>query len=63
MIGAAKSKTMWFSGALVVFGAVQVGLPELREHISGLYFGIFNMAIGVVTAFLRWITTNSLEDK
>jgi len=61
--GAAKSKTMWFSGALVVIGAVEVGLPGLREHIPALYYGLFNMGVGVTTAVLRWVTTSDLGDK
>jgi len=61
--GAAKSKTMWFSGALVVIGAVQVGLPDLKEHIPSLYYGLFNMLVGVITAWLRWVTTTDLGEK
>jgi len=63
MKGAMKSKTIWFSGILVVLGVLEMKLPEVRELIPPVYYGIFNVVIGCSTALLRWVTTTSLEDK
>ena len=63
MRGVTKSKTMWFSGLLVVFGILEMKLPEVRELIPPVYYGVSNVLIGVITALLRWVTTTSLEEK
>ena len=63
MNGVAKSKTMWFSILLVIFGVLEMKLPEVRELIPPIYYGISNVLIGMITALLRWVTTTSLEEK
>lgn len=62
-VKAAKSKTMCFALLLAVFGAAQVNLHQLQEVISPAAFGYINMAIAVVVAALRTVTTTSLSDK
>jgi hypothetical protein len=63
LIGAARSKTMWFSLLLVIFGVVEVNLSLFQALIPPQYWGIVVTVIGVITAVLRWITTTSIDDK
>lgn len=63
IIGAARSKTMWFSLALVVMGVVEVNIGLLQSVIPPQYYGLVVMGIGIVTAVLRWITTTGLDRK
>ena len=60
---AMRSKTMWFSLTLVVFGAFEMYFPYLRENIQPEYYGLIFMAIGVIVAILRFVTTLPLEEK
>ena len=56
-----QSKTMWFSLALVIFGAVEAGFPYLQNIIDQKYYGILLVGIGVVVAVLRFITTGPIR--
>jgi hypothetical protein len=56
-----KSKTMWFSLLLVVFGAIEAGFPYLQSVIDPQYYGVILVAIGVIVAILRFITTGPLK--
>ena len=60
---AAKSKTMWFSFALVILGVVYDNFSYVQNIIDPRLYGIILIAIGVVVAILRFITTMPLEDK
>lgn len=55
------SKTMWFSLALVVFGAIEAGFPYLQTIIDPQYYGILLVGIGVIVAILRFITTGPVR--
>lgn len=55
-----QSKTMWFSIALSIFGAVDVLLPQVRDQIPPDYYGWIVMAIGVTVAGLRVVTTQGV---
>lgn len=55
------SKTMWFSLALVIFGALEAGFPYLQNIINPQYYGILLVAIGVIVAILRFITTGPVR--
>ena len=57
-----KSRTMWWSLLLVILGAVGDNLSYLQSQIDERYYGLIMIGIGVVTAFLRWNTTQPLED-
>jgi hypothetical protein len=61
--GAAQSKTMLFSMALVFFGAVQTYLPGVLPMIPPKWQGAASMAIGISVAMLRAVTSQSLADK
>ena len=58
-----RSKTMWFAFALVVFGAIEAGFPYLQSLLDPAYYGVMLMAIGVIVAILRFVTTQPLRDK
>ena len=56
-----KSKTMWFALLLVIFGALEAGFPYLQNVIDPQYYGIILVAIGVIVAILRFITTGPIR--
>lgn len=58
-----KSRTLWFSFLLVIFGALMDNFSYLQSIIDEKYYGISFVAIGLITAILRFITTQPLEDK
>jgi len=62
-IGAMHSKTIWFSLAMMVFGAVEMYFPYLRDNIDPKYYGPIFMAIGITCAVLRFATTLPLDKK
>jgi hypothetical protein len=57
----AKSRTMWFSLALMVVGAVYENFSYLQNVIDPKYYGIILMCIGVTCAVLRFYTTMPLD--
>ena len=56
-----KSKTMWFSVALVIFGALLDNLPALQSVIDPKYYGIILTVVGVIVALLRYITKEPIN--
>ena len=56
-----KSKTMWFAFALVIFGAIEAGFPYLQNVIDPKYYGALLVAIGIIVAALRFVTTQPIE--
>jgi len=56
-----RSRTMWFSFALVVFGALEAGFPYLQSIIDPQYYGVILVTIGVIVAILRFITTGPVK--
>jgi hypothetical protein len=60
--GAMHSKTMWFSFALVVFGALFDNFSYLQSVIDQRYYGIILVSIGVICAILRFLTTGPIKD-
>jgi len=56
-----QSKTMWFSLALVIFGALEASFPYLQSVIEPQYYGIILVAIGIIVAILRFITSGPLR--
>ena len=56
-----QSKTMWFSVALVVFGALLEYLPFLQSVIDPKYYGIIFAIVGVITAILRYVTKEPIK--
>ena len=56
-----QSKTMWFSLLLVIFGALLDNFSYLQSVIDQKYYGAILVAIGVIVAILRFITTAPLR--
>ena len=56
-----KSKTMWFSVALVIFGALLDYLPALQFIIDPKYYGIIFASVGVTVAILRYVTKEPIN--
>ena len=56
-----QSKTMWFSLALVVFGALYDNFSNLQNVISDKYYGILLVIIGLIVAILRFYTTGPIR--
>jgi hypothetical protein len=63
MRGAMHSRTMWFSLALMVVGAVYENFSYLQNVIDPKYYGIILMCIGVTCAVLRFYTSMPLDRK
>ena len=55
------SKTMWFSLALVVFGALFDLFPTLQAILEPKYYSISLVVIGVVVAILRALTKDPIK--
>ena len=56
-----KSRTMWFSLALVIFGALFDNFSYLQSVIDERYYGLLLVAIGIIVAILRFLTTKPIE--
>ena len=59
----AKSRTMWFSLALMSLGAVYENFSYVQNVIDPRYYGSVLIFIGVVLAVLRFYTTLPLDEK
>ena len=56
-----KSKTMWFSLALVIFGALFDNFSYVQNLIDPKYYGVCLIAIGIIVAVLRFVTNKPIE--
>jgi hypothetical protein len=56
-----QSKTMWFSLALVVLGALFDLFPNLQSILDPKYYSIGFVVIGLLVAILRFLTTQPIE--
>jgi hypothetical protein len=56
-----RSKTLWFSFALVVFGALMDNLQYLQSVIDQKYYGSIMIFVGIIVATLRFVTTQPLN--
>ena len=52
---------MWFSLALVVFGALFDNFSYLQSVISERYYGVLLVGIGIIVAILRFLTTGPIR--
>ena len=57
------SRTMWFSFALVILGALYDNFSYIEQLIDPRLYGILLVFIGVIVAVLRFVTTQSLDDR
>lgn len=58
-----KSRTMWFSLALMIVGAVYENFSYVQNIIDPKYYGTILISIGIVCAILRFVTTLPLDEK
>jgi hypothetical protein len=56
-----RSKTLWFSLALVIFGALMDNLQYLQAVVDPKYYGGIMMFVGIIVAVLRFVTTQPLD--
>ena len=56
-----KSRTIWFSFLLVVFGALFDNFSYLQSVINERYYGIILVIVGIIVAVLRFLTTGPIE--
>jgi hypothetical protein len=61
--GAMRSRTMWFSLAMVILGSIYDNFSYLQNVIDPKYYGSIFIGIGVVCAVLRFYTTLPLDKK
>ena len=57
------SRTMWFSFALVILGALYDNFSYIEQLIDPRLYGILLISIGIIVAVLRFVTTQSLDDR
>ena len=58
-----RSRTMWFSLALVILGALYDNFSYIEQLIDPRLYGVLLIFIGIVVAVLRFVTTTSLDDR
>lgn len=54
---------MWFSLVLVILGALYDNFSYIQGLLDPRLYGILLICIGVIVAVLRFVTTQSLDDK
>jgi hypothetical protein len=54
---------MWFSFALVVFGALFDNFSYVQDIIDPQYYGVCLIILGIITGILRFLTTQPLDKK
>ena len=58
-----RSKTMWFSFALVVLGALYDNFSYIENLIDPRLYGVLLVCIGIIVAVLRFVTTMPLDER
>ena len=56
-----RSKTMWFSLALVIFGALFDNFSNVQNLIDPQYYGVCLIGIGIIVAILRFLTSEPIQ--
>jgi hypothetical protein len=59
----ANSKTLIFSVVLSVLGAVQASMDVFTAYLTPKGMGLLTLAVGVIVAILRVLTTQDIRDK
>ena len=57
-----RSKTMWFSFALVVLGALFDNFSYLQAFLDPKFYSYSLVIIGICVAILRFLTTGPIDD-
>ncbi len=63
MKGALRSRTMWFSYALIALGVVESQWSLIRDLVPERYQGLVYVCIGIIVALLRAVTTVPLDKR
>lgn len=63
IVGAAKSKTVGFSLALVALGLLDQFTNVIPALVPTEYTGLAVAGVGLITALLRFVTTKPLSEK
>lgn len=63
LVASVKSKTIWWAGAVAVFGAAETYLPQMQGMIPDAWYGPIITVVGLVTALLRYGTSEAIADK
>ena len=58
-----RSKTLLFSILLSVLGVLQASMDVFTAYLTPQAMGFVTLAVGVVVAVLRVITTQDIKDK
>jgi hypothetical protein len=58
-----KSKTLLFAMALAIFGVVEINLNLFASSLTPQMFGAFSIAVSLIVAVLRVLTTMPLDKK
>lgn len=58
-----RSKTMWLSAITAALGVIQVNWGVFTPYMTPTTAGHAAVALGIVIAVLRVVTTQSLKDK
>ena len=61
--GVMRSKTMWFSFLLVIFGAIFDNYSNLQSFLDPKIYGFGYIIIGIIVAILRFLTNKPLDDR
>lgn len=63
MMGALKSKTVWFNVAVALLGYLEVNQALVSQWVGPQNLGHAMMAIALGGIILRTVTTSALSDK
>lgn len=58
-----KSRTMLFAFALAMFSVIETQVGVFERYIGEEHFGIFTLGVSLVVAWLRFVTTQPLDEK
>jgi hypothetical protein len=58
-----KSRTLWFSLLLAIFGAIYEDFDYLKRALPPDYYGYSFVIIGIIVAILRFLTTQAITNK
>lgn len=58
-----RSKTLLFSLGLSVLGVLQASMDVFTAYLTPQAMGFVTLAVGVVVAILRVLTTQGIRDK
>lgn len=63
MRSAAKSRTLQFAFALALFSVVETQVGVFQKYVGEEHFGLFTLGVSLIVAWLRFITTQPIDDK